>query len=206
MYFPSMSSLQHKNYLLLPAHQCPISNLAISEDQTSFFTVGETDHMLLEWAVKQHQPSPKFTGKEQKDIALESACESFTRNLLGKEVGQKRNSSLALSTYYFRGTLVDKLNRRLHDTLLLNTETLDEDEASLMKRRSKAHLALSTVYGFEADKCHQIRYMSREGEKADFVYATSRFIVERGEETKIYETATEIAFFALNEWGEHVYA
>lgn len=47
LYFPSMSSLQHKNYILQRAHQCAISNVVMSEDQSLYYTVGETDCMLL---------------------------------------------------------------------------------------------------------------------------------------------------------------
>jgi len=51
MFFPSMSSLDHHNYILLEGHQCPIINLAVSEDQNSFYTLGQSDKMLLEWKV-----------------------------------------------------------------------------------------------------------------------------------------------------------
>lgn len=47
LFFPSMSSLDHLNYLLLEGHRCPIINLAVSEDQNSFYTLGQTDKMLL---------------------------------------------------------------------------------------------------------------------------------------------------------------
>lgn len=47
LYFPSMESLPNKNYLLLRAHNCPIANIAVAEDQTRFFTLGRSDCMLL---------------------------------------------------------------------------------------------------------------------------------------------------------------
>jgi hypothetical protein len=47
MFFPSMSSLDNHNYLLLEGHRCPIINLAVSEDQISFYTLGQSDKMLL---------------------------------------------------------------------------------------------------------------------------------------------------------------
>lgn len=51
LYFPSMSSLPLKNYIILKSHNCAISNIVISDQQDIFFTVGETDGMLLQWSV-----------------------------------------------------------------------------------------------------------------------------------------------------------
>jgi hypothetical protein len=55
LYFPSMSSLQHKNYLVLRAHHCPIANVVLSQDQSLFYTIGESDSMLLEWSVREQR-------------------------------------------------------------------------------------------------------------------------------------------------------
>jgi hypothetical protein len=64
LYFPSMSSLPHKNYLIIMAHQCCIANVVISHDQSLFYTIGESDSMMLEWSVREQRP--KFVGKRVK--------------------------------------------------------------------------------------------------------------------------------------------
>ena len=56
LYFPSMSSLYCNKYLLLEGHHCPIVNLSVSEDQNTFYTLGRTDKMLLEWRVDELKP------------------------------------------------------------------------------------------------------------------------------------------------------
>ena len=33
LFFPNMSSLPKKNYIFIAAHNCPISNIIVSEDQ-----------------------------------------------------------------------------------------------------------------------------------------------------------------------------
>lgn len=59
-----MSSLPHKNYLIIKAHQCCIANVVISHDQSLFYTIGESDSMMLEWSVREQRP--KFVGKKVK--------------------------------------------------------------------------------------------------------------------------------------------
>ena len=55
LFFPSMGSLARSNYLHLGGHRCPIINICVSEDQKSFYTLGQKDKMLLEWSVEaQH--------------------------------------------------------------------------------------------------------------------------------------------------------
>jgi len=49
LYFPSMSSLHTKNYLLKRAHECEIANVVVNENQSAFYTLGKQDQMLLEW-------------------------------------------------------------------------------------------------------------------------------------------------------------
>jgi len=51
LYFPSMSCLNTKNYLVLKGHHCDIANVIVEEGQRSFYTLGKGDQMLLEWAV-----------------------------------------------------------------------------------------------------------------------------------------------------------
>jgi hypothetical protein len=53
LYFPSMSCLNSKNYLVLKAHNCQIANLIVDEGQKSFYTLGQKDQMLLEWLVEE---------------------------------------------------------------------------------------------------------------------------------------------------------
>lgn len=96
LYFPSMSSLQHKNYLMLRAHQCPIANVVISEDQSLFYTVGESDSMLLEWSV--HEQRSQFVGKqpnevkdkEQAELAEARSLETFSRMRLVSEMSKEK--------------------------------------------------------------------------------------------------------------------
>lgn len=56
LFFPSMSSLERNNYLLLEGHRCAIVNLSVSEDQNTFYTLGQSDQMLLEWKVEELKP------------------------------------------------------------------------------------------------------------------------------------------------------
>lgn len=56
LYFPSMSCLNSKNYLVMKGHHCDIANVVVEENQKSFYTLGRSDQMLLEWVVKEQTP------------------------------------------------------------------------------------------------------------------------------------------------------
>jgi hypothetical protein len=52
-----------------------------------------------------------------------------------------------LCTFFFKGTRSEKLNRRIHEYLKLNVESLGDEELALMKRHCRAYLKINAVYG-----------------------------------------------------------
>jgi hypothetical protein len=126
-----MSSLPHKNYLIIRAHQCFIANVVISQDQSLFYTIGESDSMMLEWSVREQRP--KFVGKKLKEtkdlnpLSEARSMETFSRMRLVSEVVKDKETIPDLCTFFFKGTRSDKLNRRIHEYLKLNAENLGEE-------------------------------------------------------------------------------
>jgi hypothetical protein len=55
-----------------------------------------------------------------------------------------------------------------------------------------------------------VRYLSSRTDDSRFLYTSSRFLIETegegSQNERIYETATQIAYFSLSEMGEPVYA